>query len=305
MKHKSKIAIIVFITAVCTSCLASCPTTDMTGDCFVNFRDFAIMTSWWPGDDFEDVALIAEQWLTEGIPSEAGVMVWVSIGDAGIGGGHEGFYGQMSKYETTNAQYCHYLNTAKATGDIIVSGTLVKGANGSNGGADFVNTSYYDLAWAGYGGAARINYNSGSGIFTVDIGFENHPVNCVSWYGATAFCNYYGWRLPTEWEWQAVADYTGSFVYGCGETISISMANYDASVHPYGTTAVGAFGTYGYGMCDMAGNVQEWTSTVTALGDIVLRGGNFHLGYSYCAVASQITYKPNYIYSFFGFRVCR
>jgi hypothetical protein len=305
MKRNIIITDIVLITAVCTSCLASCPTADMTSDCFVDFQDFAVMAGEWAGDDFEDVALLAGQWLTGGIPSEPGVMAWVSISDAGIGGGHEGFHGQMSKYETTNAQYCQYLNAAKATGDIIVSGTYVKGANGSNSGADFVNTSYYDLAGAGYGGAARINYDSGTGIFTVDVGFENHPVNCVNWYGATAYCNYYGWRLPTEWEWQAVADYTGSFIYGCGETINTSMANYDASTHPYGTTAVGDFGTYGYGMCDMAGNVQEWTSTVTGLGAIVLRGGNFHIGYSYCAVSSQLTYNPGTLYSFFGFRVCR
>jgi hypothetical protein len=305
MKRNSKIAAIVLITSVCTSCLASCPAADLTSDCFVDFQDFAVMASEWPGDDFEDFNLMAGQWLTGGIPSEPGVMAWVSISDAGIGSGHEGFHGQMSKYETTNAQYCQYLNAAKATGDIIVSDHFVKGANGSNNGADFVNTSYYYLTGAGYGGAARINYDSGSGVFTVDVGFEDHPVNCINWYGATAFCNYYGWRLPTEWEWQAVADYTGNFIYGCGETISTSMANYDASIHPYGTTAVGAFGTYGYGMCDMAGNVQEWTSTVTPLGAIVLRGGNFHLGYTYCAVAYQITYNPGTLYSFFGFRACR
>jgi formylglycine-generating enzyme required for sulfatase activity len=81
-------------------------------------------------------------------------------------------------------------------------------------------------------------------------------------HGATAFCNYYGYRLPTEWEWQAVADYDGSFTHGCGTSINNSIANYYYSTHPNGTTIVGAFGAYGYGMCDMAGNVLEWTSTV-------------------------------------------
>ena len=203
-------------------------------------------------------------------------MVWVYINDPGIGGGHEGFTGYMSKYETTNAQYCQFLNAALASGDITVSNNDVIGASGSNGGVDFAGEVYYNLMGGGYtvngainGGAARINYTGSS--FTIDSGFENHPVTYVSWYGATAFCNYYGYRLPTEWEWQAVADYDGSFAYGCGTSINNSIANNLDSIHPDGTTIVGAFGTYGYGMCDMTGNVWEWTSTVS--GDYrILRG---------------------------------
>ncbi len=193
----------------------------------------------------------------------APIMVWVYIDDPGVAG-HEGFHGYMSKYETTNAQYCEYLNAALASGDITVDGSDVRGANGSNSGEDFVGEKYYYLAGAGRsgygatnGGAARINWTGSS--FTVDSGFENHPVTYVSWYGSTAFCNYYGWRLPTEWEWQAVADYDGSYTYGCGTSINNSIANYYGSTHPDGTTEVGAFGAYGYGMCDMAGNVLEWT----------------------------------------------
>jgi hypothetical protein len=154
-----------------------------------------------------------------------------------------------------------------ASGDITVDGSNVLGASGSNSGVDFVGQVYYDLAGAGYnycgvtgGGAARINYSGG--VFSVDSGFENHPVTYVSWYGATSFCNYYGYRLPTEWEWKAVADYDGSYPYPCGPNINNSIANYCGSTHPYGTTSVGAFGTYGYGMCDMAGNVWEWTSSL-------------------------------------------
>jgi len=301
MKTKGRFLAAVLAAVFCIrgTVLAACPSADLTGDCFVDLDDFSLLAGQWlaPYDDTELMAM-ASQWLTEGIPGDPGVMLWVHIDEPG-------FNGYMSKYETTNAQYCQYLNAAKASGDIIVSGTLIKGANGSNGGADFVNTAYYDVAATGYGGEARINYTISSGVFTVDIGFENHPVNCVNWYGATAFCNYYGWRLPTEGQWQAVADFDGTFIYGCGLTINTSMANYDLSVHPYGTTVVGAFGTYGYGMCDMAGNVQEWTSTVTALGTIVLHGGCFHLGASYCAVSSELTYQPGYMYSFFGFRVCR
>ena len=220
-----------------------------------------------------------------------------------------GFNGQMSKYETTNGQYCQFLNAALASGDIIVDANDVVGAAGSNSGADFVDEIYYNLVGSGLahdgatnGGAARINY---SGIsFTVDSGFADHPVTYVTWYGATAFCSYYGYQLPTEWEWQAVADYNGSFNYGCGTSINNSIANYLNSTHPDGTTDVGSFGTYGYGMCDMAGNVWEWTSTVDAISRVV-RGGSWRHQRVNCEVWHWSGVDPYYESSSIGFRVCR
>lgn len=241
-------------------------------------------------------------------------MIWVSISDPGVGDGHEGFTGEMSKYETTNAQYCGFLNAALASGDVIVDGSNVKGADGSNGGYDFADEVYYNLAGPGwtvngatYGGAARINYTGGS--FTVDSGFNDHPVTYVTWYGSTAFCNYYGYLLPTEWEWRAVADYTGSYIYGCGASINNDIANYGNSIHPDGTAVVGSFGDssgYGYGMCDMAGNVYEWTrSNVPGYNFFVIKGGNWEYHYSYCEVSHASSEYPDYPRYETGFRVCR
>jgi len=225
-------------------------------------------------------------------------MVWVSINDPG-------FNGQMSKYETTNAQYCEFLTAAKASGDITVSGNDVISA--------YDGQLYYDGDGPGdtengatNGGAARINYSGG--VFSVDSGFENHPVTYVSWYGATAFCNYYGYRLPTEWEWQAVADYDGSFNYGSGESISNTMANYAGSTHPDGTTAVGAFGMYGYGLADLSGNVWEWTSSVLSTpryGWCVVCGGCWNGPESICTVWNAGDYHPSFTFSYLGFRVAQ
>ena len=249
-------------------------------------------------------------------------MVWVSINGPGVSGhagvfAHEGFSGRMSKYETTNAQYCEFLNAALTTDDITVTmrrhRSTVKGANGSNPGADFVGEMYYDLDGPGLtydgvtnGGAARINY-TGS-LFTVDSGFEKHPVNHVSWYGATAFCNYYGYRLPTEWEWMAVADYAGSYgynKYGCGTSINNSKANYLGSTHPYGTTPVGTFGVYGYGMADMTGNVWELVS-LDKHGFRITCGGSWHTNKELCTV--RFRYRDGDLHKSgnnIGFRVCR
>jgi formylglycine-generating enzyme required for sulfatase activity len=309
---KSYITILVavlFLSSFGLPCLAACPSADLTGDCFVDFDDFAIMAGQWLADyDSDDLAAMALEWLTGGTSEPD--MTWVSINDPGVSG-HEGFSGQMSKYETTNAQYCLFLNTALASGDITIgSDNKVYGANGSNSGTDFIDQVYYDLAGPGStqsgatdGGAARINYSGG--VFTVDSGFENHPVTWVSWYGSTAFCNYYGYRLPTEWEWQAVADYDGSYLYGCGTTINNNIANYDGSTHPNGTTMVGAFGAYGYGMCDMAGNVTEWTSSTMYSIFPVFRDGSWGDLEHFCSFASWGINYPYEMNFGFGFRVCR
>ncbi len=148
---------------------------------------------------------------------------------------------------------------------------------------------------------------------------SNHPVVEVSWYGATAFCDYYGYRLPTEWEWQAVADYDGSFTYGCGTTINQSKANYylgggnwgnplALSSLPY-TSPVGYYPAYGYGMNDMAGNVWEWTSSCydsdCSLGDRVPRGGSWYYFDAYCTVSRRHYADPYITGNVIGFRVCR
>ena len=213
----------------------------------------------------------------------------------------------MSRYPTTNAQFAQYLNDALASGDIVVDGSYVKGNSGPYSGQN-----YYRLDGPGYtfdgavnGGKSRISYSGGT--FTVDSGFDNHPVTYVNWYGATAFASYYGWRLPTEWEWQAVADFNGTYTYGCGTTINNSIANYYNSVHPHGTTPVGQYGLFGYGMADMAGNVWEWTSSLWSSGSSsrVIRGGCWYYGDGYCAVSERSYHGPNRMYFSYGFRVCR
>jgi hypothetical protein len=333
IKIRSLIAIVVAISAncFCLCCFAVCPSADLTDDCFVGFMDVdALATQWLSGTpsgcaasdltgdcyvDFEDFAVLATQWLDAGMPDPPG-MVWVSINDPGVDDNgdsipdHEGFSGKMSKYETTNAQYCNFLNAAKVSDQIKVYNNIVYAKNDNN-----LFQPYYNLAGAGYtyngatnGGAARIHYLGGS--FIVDRDFENHPATHVSWYGATAFCNYYGLRLPSEWEWQAVADSNGDYTYGCGTIIDNGKVNYYDSTHPQGTTAVGAFGTYGYGMADMAGNVFEWTTSCyfsnCIYGILVVRGGSWRYPSTACNVSQrEYYYSPGAMGYDIGFRVCR
>jgi hypothetical protein len=303
MKFKCVFLLVIFAAVLCISgnISAACPTMDLSGDCKVNMVDFSQLAGQWlTVYDPNDLDAMAAQWLTVGIPEPA--LTWVSVSEAG-------FTGQMSKYETTNSQYCVFLNAGLATGDIVVNGTYIKGSVGTNPGTDFAGANYYDLAGNGYtagdavnGGAARIHYSGGQ--FTVDSGFENHPVTYVSALGAMAFCNYYGWRLPDEWEWQAVADYNGGYTYGCGTAINTGNANYASSSHLYGTKEVGIMGTYGYGMCDMAANVWEWTSS-TYFNNHYIRGGGWNNVANACKVSFRWEQSYDILNAMTGFRACR
>ncbi len=323
-KFRLYIGVVLVFAAV--QAFAKCPKADLTGDCRVNLADLGVLAEHWltqgscplvadlTGNgqvEPADLDRLVSQWLTAGTPVE---MDWIDIDDPGVPG-QEGFTGKMSRTETTNAQYCQFLNSALASGDITVRGDSVYGAEGHNPGADFADREYYFLGGAGWtyngavnGGAARIRY--GNGAFTVVGDFENHPVTYVSWHGAKAFCNYYGWRLPTEWQWQAAADYDVGYDYGCGTTITNTLANIFGSTHPYGTTPVGAFGSYGYGLADMAGNVWEWTDSCYLpdcyLDVPVARGGSWAYDGSYSMVSYRyFDYIQNGTYEDFGFRACK
>ncbi|MFN2216424.1 MAG: SUMF1/EgtB/PvdO family nonheme iron enzyme, partial [Anaerolineales bacterium] len=41
--------------------------------------------------------------------------------------------------------------------------------------------------------------------FTPQAGYENHPMTMVTWFGAWGYCGYYGYKFPTEFEWEKAA----------------------------------------------------------------------------------------------------
>lgn len=161
----------------------------------------------------------------------------------------------------------------------------------------------------------------GASQFKCSLEYPDHPVIGVSFSDAIRYAQWAGKRLPTEAEWEyAARGGLPNSNFPWGNQIDSILVNYGKK---YKTTLkVGSFKPNGYGICDMGGNVWEWTSdnygddfyskspsqnpTGPATGRFkVIRGGSWHSG----AMCVQTYYRnglsPSWIDFAVGFRCAK
>ncbi len=209
----------------------------------------------------------------------------------------------MGRYEVTNQQFCAFLN-ARHPGKKVLKSWV----NATDVNNDII----------------KVGKN-----YRVMPGREKYPATSVSWFGASAYCDWLRdktgdkYRLPTEAEWEYTAKggrKTHNYVYS-GSEILMEVAwfawNSEATFHEVGGKRPNELGIY-----DMCGNVQEWcndwysdtyysdTERVNPTGpehgtEVVARGGHWSLSIEYVRNDDRYKYKPTKMDNTVGFRVVR
>lgn len=199
---------------------------------------------------------------------------------------------------------------------------------------DYLN----EVGGEGFGWNARMANSDRCGIvrhdnntYSVQPGRGEHPINYVSWYDAANFLQWCGLRLPTESEWEKALR-GGLYLDGdeakkkpnplperrhpwgdeAPDADGVFRCNFDGVDDGFDYTApVGTFAKFAspYGICDLAGNVAEWTldwystSHHAGLdGFRVARGGSWMAVPEACDAITQATQLPLKESSIMGFR---
>ncbi|NOZ01503.1 MAG: formylglycine-generating enzyme family protein [Deltaproteobacteria bacterium] len=162
-------------------------------------------------------------------------------------------------------------------------------------------------------------------------GHGDHPINCIDWDQASAFCAWAGKRLCTETEWEKAARGGCEFYADCKADSPeypwpVDPPSCDKAVYLgcncKGTCEVGIRpnGASPYGVLDMAGNVWEWIQDTYHPSydgapddgtsweggtNRMYRGGGWISKETGLRVTNRVEYKADGLTDALGFRCCK
>jgi len=227
---------------------------------------------------------------------------------------------EMAIHEVTNYQYMVFLNRY---------------------GSDYVKDGEFKdkpLIFPHEKGLSKLESKAkqaGLKLWVTNAGYEYFPVVNVTWYGANEYCKYFGYRLPTEAEWEYAAREGGKvLLFGNGENIADpTEINFDGKIsekRKYSRSGasrnsqirVANFAPNSLRLFDMSGNVWEWCQdwyernyyfhskkynpTGPWFGDYKsIRGGSWFNNAEDIRTTDRSFYNPREGNSDIGFRVVR
>jgi formylglycine-generating enzyme len=91
----------------------------------------------------------------------------------------------------------------------------------------------------------------------------NHPIVCVSWEDARAYCHWAGLRLPLDEEWAKAAGESNGLEYPWGKTWDQNKCRNSQNSDREHTCSIWEHGAgcSPWGIYQMVGNVWEWCTT--------------------------------------------
>ena len=160
-----------------------------------------------------------------------------------------------------------------------------------------------DNAYIAYAPVTNEEYAAFDPDFTYTPGNENYPVVDITYFEAMAYCEWLGengpvhaFRVTTEDDWVMAAGHMPK-----------DVAMNSGHIHN-GLTPVEAYSqtTGACGGIDFWGNCWEWTSTQTADGEYIVKGGAWDTSRDECrSEYSDTAYDGSQVYANVGFRVVR